>query len=70
MRGRHITLENSVRENVPIKKHKKKKIRRSVVKKTKNAVINIMYSNIQGFTKKKEILILLLLLLLHPLRIK
>ena len=33
---------------------KRKKIRRSVAKKTNNALVNIMYSNIQGFTKKKE----------------
>ena len=33
---------------------KRKKIRRSVAHKVKDVTINIMYSNIQGFTKKKE----------------
>ena len=38
-----------------LKDKKKKKIRRSInKKKLQNEVINIMYSNIQGFTKKKE----------------
>ena len=39
------------------RRNTKKKIRRSGVNKKQNATINIIYSNIQGFTKKKESLI-------------
>ena len=36
---------------------KRKKVRRSTRRKTENEVINIVYSNIQGVTKKKESLL-------------
>ena len=36
---------------------KRKKTRRSIAKRVNNRVMNIMYSNIQGFTKKKENLV-------------
>ena len=36
---------------------KVKKIRRSIKKKVQNEIISIMYSNIQGFTKKKKSLL-------------
>ena len=65
MRDRRVSVEfsqvekeNIVRESVDsYERIKRKKIRRSVVKRNQNTKINIMYSNIQGLTKKKESLL-------------
>ena len=61
MRNRHASYSENVDINEdysgPGRRNKKKKIRRSRVNKKQNATMNIIYSNIQGFTKKKESLI-------------
>ena len=42
---------------VKVKEGKKKKLRRSIRRRKDNEILNVMYSNIQGVTKKKESLV-------------
>ena len=58
--NRHASDESAINTNISCdgeKKGKRKKIRRSVKKRKENAILNIMYSNIQGVTKKRESLV-------------
>ena len=52
--GRPVSFENAVRNDQKRTEKEGKKTRRSIRKKKHEETINIMYSNIQGYTKKKE----------------
>ena len=57
VRNRQLSTDEQLSKSIGSKENKMKKIRRSIKKKVQNEIINIMYSNIQGFTKKKESLL-------------
>ena len=60
VRNRPLSSDEKLNGSVGSKEKKVKKIRRSNKKKVQNEVINIMYSNIQGFIKKKESLLFIM----------